>query len=103
MQIIASFTGRGIDVHAPQSKQDQLHLVHNLVDGVRTGRTRWFTVLGHGVDVLGDVNDALERREVTWQEVAALTDQEPLLDVVHDNGLTDVEIEQHARSGRWNR
>ena len=51
MNIIASFTGRGIDVHTLDVKTDQLHLIHNLTDGVRTGRVQWFTVVGAGVDV----------------------------------------------------
>lgn len=53
MQVVASFTGRGVDTHEIVTTREAVldgGLIHNLVDGVRTGRVRWFTVLGAGVE-----------------------------------------------------
>jgi len=51
MLMIASFTGRGIDEHEIGDGRERWarDLLSNLTDGVRTGRVRWFLVVGAGV------------------------------------------------------
>lgn len=75
MRVIASFDGRGIDVHNVVTTRKGVldgGLIRNLVDGVRTGRVRWFTVVGAGADVFGDLADALEDNSITWSAVSLL-------------------------------
>lgn len=72
MNIVASFTGRGIDVHKDLYAQSNqaYSLLMNLRDGIDSGRVRWFLVAAEGADVFGDLADALEKREITWQDVS---------------------------------
>lgn len=67
MRIVASFTGRGIDVHDNLDAQssETYSLLMNLRDGVATGRVRGFIVDGASADVIGDVREALESGELS--------------------------------------
>lgn len=72
MQVIASFTGRGIDVHNVVTTSTAVldgGLIRNLVDGVRTGRVRGFVVQGTGADVIGDIDEALLSGELSLAEL----------------------------------
>lgn len=56
MQVIVGFGGRGVDTLGPESFEGAEgadwadRVVHNLIEGIGTGRVLWFTVIGSSID-----------------------------------------------------